>query len=150
MSDLEDGLVSAQKPLGVIRGKQRLAMCLHQSRCPLTLAQWACGTPHSENTAAPAVKFSFVFGMVKGKGGEGFGIKVGDATAGPLLTSYEGARPPGYSPMKLQGSIILGIGGDNSDSAIGSFFEGALAQGYSSDAVDEALMASVIAAGYGL
>ena len=87
--------------------------------------------------------------MVKGQGGAGFGIKVGDASAGPLLTTYEGARPPGYSPMKLQGSIILAVGGDNSDFAVGAFFEGALAQGYTSDATDDALMASVVAAGYG-
>ena len=112
-------------------------------------SQWACGTPHTENKASPAIKFPFVLGMVKGQGGAGFGLKVGDATAGPLLKTYEGARPPGYSPMKLQGSIILGIGGDNSDSAVGSFFEGALAQGYTSDATDDALMASVIAARYG-
>jgi len=95
------------------------------------------------------VKFDFVMGMVKGKGGAGFAIKVGDAAAGPLLTSYEGARPPGYSPMRLQGSVILGIGGDNSDSAVGGFFEGALAQGYTSDGTDQALMESVVAAGWG-
>ncbi len=32
---------------------------------------------------------------------------------------FSGPRPKGYQPMKKQGSIILGIGGDNSDSAHG-------------------------------
>ena len=44
----------------------------------------------------------------------------------------------------------LGIGGDNSRAAIGTFFEGCIAQGYSSDATDDALQADIIAAGYGL
>lgn len=52
--------------------------------------------------------------------------------------------------MKKQGALILGIGGDNSDSAIGVFFEGAVTQGYTSDATDDALQADIIAAGYGV
>jgi len=55
---------------------------------------------------------------------------------------------PGYQPMKKEGSIIMGIGGDNSDSAVGSFFEGVITAGYSTDAADEAVHADVIAAGY--
>ena len=51
--------------------------------------------------------------------------------------------------MKKQGALILGIGGDNSDSATGSFFEGAVTTGYSTDAVDDAVHANIIAAGYG-
>ena len=50
--------------------------------------------------------------------------------------------------MKKEGSIILGIGGDNSVSAVGSFFEGVITAGYSSDAADEAVHADVVAAGY--
>lgn len=34
---------------------------------------------------------------------------------GTLKTLYDGVRPNHYSPMKKQGAIILGIGGDNSD-----------------------------------
>ena len=50
-----------------------------------------------------------------------FAIKGGDSQAGELTVYYEGSRPKGYSPMKKQGSIILGIGGDNSDRGIGAF-----------------------------
>lgn len=39
-------------------------------------------------------------------------------------------------PMKKQGSIILGIGGDNSDSAHGTFYEGVMTSGISSNATD--------------
>lgn len=35
--------------------------------------------------------------------------------------------------MQKQGSIILGIGGDNSDSAIGTFYEGAITMGYTTE-----------------
>eukprot|EP01047_Picozoa_sp_COSAG01_P023545 COSAG01_NODE_1427_length_10336_cov_12.761207_12_plen_190_part_00 len=47
-------------------------------------------------------------------------IKGGDATAGALKTYWDGRRAPGYAPMKKQGAIILGIGGDNSDGAVGT------------------------------
>ena len=42
-----------------------------------------------------------------------------------------------------------GIGGDNSNSAIGTFFEGAMASGFTSDATDDAIQADIVAAGYG-
>ena len=51
--------------------------------------------------------------------------------------------------MKKQGAIILGIGGDNSDQAIGTFFEGCITKGYSSDAADDAVQANIVAVGYG-
>ena len=50
--------------------------------------------------------------------------------------------------MKKQGAIILGIGGDNSDSAIGTFFEGVITRGYTTDAADDAVQANIVAAGY--
>lgn len=90
----------------------------------------------------------FVTAMVKGKAG-GFALKGGDAQSGRLETLYEGERPNKYNPMKKQGAIILGIGGDNSNWAIGTFYEGVMTSGYSSDATDDAVQANIIAAGYG-
>ena len=88
--------------------------------------------------------------MLKG-GSSGFGLKGGDATrAGGLATLYSGARPPGYQPMKKQGSLVLGIGGDNSDSGVGSFFEGAVTAGLSTDAADAAVQADIVQVGYRL
>ena len=80
-----------------------------------------------------SLTFPYVTAMVKG-GSNGpnhpnglFALKGGDATNGKLTTMYEGPRPGHYSPMKKQGSIILGIGGDNSCWAQGTFYEGVAA-----------------------
>jgi hypothetical protein len=51
--------------------------------------------------------------------------------------------------MRKQGAIILGIGGDNSNGASGTFFEGAMTSGFPSDATDDAVQANIVAAGYG-
>ena len=88
---------------------------------------------------------AFVTGMVKGFGDVApqgrWMIRAGNAANGRLLTQFDGPRPaqaPGraaYYPMRLTGSLILGIGGDNSDGAAGVFFEGCVLKGASSEAV---------------
>ena len=100
-----------------------------------------------------ALKSEYVTAMVKG-GVNGFAIKGGDATQGTLKVMYSGARPPGYQPMHKTGAIILGVGGDNVAGAIpgtsiGTFMEGALTVGYSTDEADAAVQADIIGAGYG-
>lgn len=54
--------------------------------------------------------------------------------------------------MRQQGAIILGSGGDccarNTDQSQGTFYEGAVVAGYPSDATDDAVRASIVAAGY--
>ena len=92
---------------------------------------------------------NFVVAMVKGDSGNHFALKGGDASQSNLTTLYDGPRPDGYHPMKKQGAIILGIGGDNSDWAIGTFYEGVMTQGFTSDATDAAVQANIVAAGYG-
>ena len=86
--------------------------------------------------------------MAKGKKG-GFALKGGNAQEGGLQKLHEGGRPPGYATMKLQGAIILGIGGDASCGAVGTFYEGAMTAAYTTDAADDALQANIVAAGYG-
>ena len=99
-------------------------------------------------SAAPSIDADFVTAMAKGYAG-GFQLKGGDAQkAGALATLYSGPRPPHYNPMRKQGAIILGIGGDNSDWAVGTFCEGVMTQGFSSDAADAAVHANIAAAGY--
>eukprot|EP01050_Picozoa_sp_SAG11_P001764 SAG11_NODE_81_length_17673_cov_7.702572_12_plen_93_part_00 len=67
-----------------------------------------------KNAAAPSINFTWVTAMAKGKHG-GFALKGGNAQGGALQTLHDGPRPPGYSIMKKQGSIILGeIGWRNS------------------------------------
>jgi hypothetical protein len=53
-----------------------------------------------------------------------------------------------YQPAKKQGAIILATGGDNSNSAMGCFYEGVMVSGTTTDAVDEAVQANIVAVGY--
>jgi hypothetical protein len=78
-------------------------------------------------------------------------MKGGDATAGPLQLLYDGVRPQHnlYGPMRKEGGIILGTGGDNSRGAVGTWFEGAVTAGYVSAATEEAVQANIVAAGFG-
>jgi len=64
---------------------------------------------------------------------------------------YDGIRPAktGYVPMHKQGSIIMGIGGDNSDGDGGEWFEGVMASNAASLTTLNALQANIVAAGYG-
>jgi hypothetical protein len=62
---------------------------------------------------------------------------------------WDGNRAWRYAPMKKQGAIILGIGGDNSNSGVGTFYEGVMTKGYTSDEADDAVQANIVAAGYG-
>jgi len=107
---------------------------------------WA-GNNKVNNDNTP-LNTEYVTAMVKGNT-NGFELKGSDATAGNLKTMFNGPRPAGYQPMKKQGAIILGIGGDNSNGAIGTFYEGVMCSGYSTDAADNAVQANIVAARYG-
>merc|ERR1719440_409297 len=88
------------------------------------------------------INHTFVTAMIKGDAGGPPGhwaIKGGDAQSGNLTVYWDGPRATRYAPMKKQGAIVLGIGGDNSDWAIGTFYEGCIIQGYTTDATDDAI-----------
>jgi hypothetical protein len=87
--------------------------------------------------------------MEKNNGTSNFTIKYANATSGGLTTGFSGPLPNGYSPMKVDSSILLGTGGDNSNNGVGEFFEGAVTAGYPSDATENAVQANLVAAGYG-
>ena len=73
----------------------------------------------------------------------------GDAQTGQLSTMFDGPRvDSSYDPMQKQGAIVLGNGGDNSNSAQGTFYEGVMTAGYPSDATDQKVQANVVAAKY--
>ncbi|MBN1758190.1 MAG: hypothetical protein JW863_07730 [Chitinispirillaceae bacterium] len=101
---------------------------------------------NNDNTPIDA---DYVTGMVKGDSTNRYAIKGGDAQSGALKTMYEGPRPKDYYPMKKEGAIVLGVGGDNSHTGQGIFFEGAMTKGYPSDATEDAVQENIIAAGYG-
>ena len=73
--------------------------------------------------------FEYVTACLKGRE-DGFTLKGGDATGGMLATMYDGVRPTSrntYQPMRKQGAIILATGGDSSNRARGTFYEGFMA-----------------------
>ena len=93
--------------------------------------------------------FKYVTGMVKGgaAGANHWEIKVGDAQAGVLDKRFGGPRPNyRYIPMRKQGAVGLGTGGDNSNAAVGNFFEGVMTARFSTDAADNAVQANIVAA----
>ncbi|MFC4110679.1 arabinofuranosidase catalytic domain-containing protein, partial [Micromonospora zhanjiangensis] len=95
----------------------------------------------------PSLNYRFVTAVVKGESNH-WAIRSGNAQTGGLSTTFDGPRPAGYHPMKKQGAILLGIGGDNSVSGAGTFYEGVLTSGYPSNATEEAVQANITAAGY--
>ncbi|KAI1120049.1 carbohydrate-binding module family 42 protein [Nemania abortiva] len=100
------------------------------------------------NTADSSISYRFVTAIVKGEPNQ-WAIRGGDATTGSLSTYFNGARPAnGYNPMSKEGAILLGIGGDNSNHAQGTFYEGVMTSGYPSDATENAVQANIIAAKY--
>jgi len=103
------------------------------------------------NSGDPTINFRYTTAIVDGEANH-WSIKGGNAQSGALSTFYDGVRPnvSGYNPMRKQGAIILGTGGDNSDGAQGTFYEGAMTSAYPSAATEAAVQANIVAAGYGV
>ena len=101
------------------------------------------------NANDPSISHRFLTAIVKGEPNH-WAIRGGNAQSGGVSTFYNGSRPnaSGYNPMKKEGAIILGIGGDNSVGARGTFYEGVMTSGYPSDATENAVQANITAAGY--
>nr|WP_229812762.1 arabinofuranosidase catalytic domain-containing protein [Lentzea flava] len=95
----------------------------------------------------PTINHRFVTAIVKGEPNH-WAIRSGNAQSGGLTTVFDGPRPNGYHPMKKEGAILLGIGGDNSNGAAGTFYEGVMTTGYPSNATEEAVQANITAAAY--
>ncbi|CAK7279450.1 Alpha-L-arabinofuranosidase [Streptomyces misionensis JCM 4497] len=112
------------------------------------------GGSQSWNTGQRAFTGKFVTAMLKNNGTSRFALKGGDAQSGGLTTVWNGGLPSGYSPMKKQGAIVLGSGGDcckpggGANLSAGTFYEGAIVAGYPSDATDNAVQSDITAAGY--
>jgi len=78
----------------------------------------------------------------------------GDAQEGALKVYYDGQRiqndRSSYDPMRKQGAILLGNGGDNSNGSQGTYYEGAMtAPGtFPSKEINQKIQANVVAAKY--
>ena len=73
--------------------------------------------------------WDYGFGVVKSDTANGtphYAIRVGNAQSGGLTTAYDGKAPGNWD---LEGAVLLGTGGDNSNTSYGTFFEGAITVG---------------------
>jgi hypothetical protein len=99
----------------------------------------------------PNITWRFVTAMAKGEPHHWTSMG-GNAQRGALSVMFDGPRVDAtYDPMRKQGAILLGNGGDNSNGSQGTFYEGAMtvAGTFPTDATDQLVQANVVAAGYG-
>ncbi len=98
----------------------------------------------------PSIPWRFVTAMGKGEPHHWTSMG-GDAQKGALSVMFDGHRVnPTYDPMRKQGAILLGNGGDNSIGSQGTFYEGAMtaAGTFPSNATDQLVQANIVAARY--
>ncbi len=98
----------------------------------------------------PNITWRFVTAMAKGEPHHWTSMG-GDAQRGDLKVMFDGPRVNNtYDPMRKQGAILLGNGGDNSVGSQGTFYEGAMtaAGTFPSNATDQLVQANVVAARY--
>jgi hypothetical protein len=112
------------------------------------------GAAKANNSKDISLPHPFVTAMLKSNSngattGGPFTIKGGNAKSGSLQTMWDGGRPTNYEVMHKGGGVVLGIGGDNSSTAKGNFYEGVLTSGYATTATDNAIQANIVAARYG-
>jgi non-reducing end alpha-L-arabinofuranosidase len=110
---------------------------------------WAGGTGASNAviTSNPSMAIDYAFGILK-TNATNYAIRTANAQSGSLKTAYDGNTPVSLR-WAMHGGIVLGIGGDNSNSSKGTFFEGAITAGRPTDATDDLILKNVQAAGYG-
>jgi hypothetical protein len=98
----------------------------------------------------PSIPWRFVTAIAKGEPHR-WASMGGDAQKGPLSVMFDGPRVNAtYDPMRKQGAILLGNGGDNSDGSQGTFYEGAMtaAGTLPSNDTDQLVQANIVAAKY--
>ena len=111
-----------------------------------------CANPDGSKLCVdlPNITWRFVTAMAKGEPHHWTSMG-GDAQQGDLSIMFNGPRINGtYDPMRKQGAILLGNGGDNSNGSQGTFYEGAMTAGgtFPTDATDQLIQANVVAAKY--
>ena len=113
-----------------------------------------CVNPDGSNHCAdlPNIDWRFVTAIAKGEPHHWTSMG-GDAQHGALSVMFDGPRVNAtYDPMRKQGAILLGNGGDNSNGSQGTFYEGAVtaAGTFPTDATDQLVQANVVSARYGV
>lgn len=101
----------------------------------------------------PSISWRFVTAMADGEPHHWRSMG-GNAQGGDLQVMYDGGRiindRSSYDPMRKQGAILLGNGGDNSNGSSGTFYEAAMTAGGTFPTIEtnQKLQANVVAAGY--
>ena len=112
-----------------------------------------CVNPGSRSKVCPTLPdmtSRFVTAMAKGEPHHWTTLG-GDSQQGQLKVMFDGPRvDSAYDPMRKQGAILLGNGGDNSNGSQGTFYEGAVtaANTFPTDATDQLIQANVVSAKY--
>ena len=98
----------------------------------------------------PIVTWRFVTGTADGEPHHWRSMG-GDAQKGDLRIMFDGKRvSAAYDPMRKQGAILLGNGGDNSVGSQGTFYEGAMtaAGTFPTQDTQQKIQANIVAAKY--
>jgi hypothetical protein len=102
--------------------------------------------PGGTNSNYPSIAYpgnNLVTVLAKTDGTTTWALKAGNAASGPLSTYWNGALPSGYSPLKQQGGLSLGEGGDGSNLGSGAFSEGVVIAAMTSDATDDLIQSNL-------
>jgi hypothetical protein len=110
-------------------------------------------SPNDKAVAIPSITWRFVTAMADGEPHHWRSMG-GDAQQGDLKVMFDGTRiindRNSYDPMRKQGAILLGNGGDNSVGSQGTFYEGAMtaAGTFPSKETNAKIQANVVSAKY--
>lgn len=110
-------------------------------------------SPNDKGCQIPIINWRFVTAMADGEPHHWRSMG-GDAQNGNLQVMYDGGRITNdrnsYDPMRKQGAILLGNGGDNSNGSQGTFYEGAMtaAGTFPTKETNQKIQANVVAAQY--
>jgi len=108
------------------------------------------GSPSRLCADLPTITWRFVMATADGEPHHWRSMG-GDAQRGDLKVMFDGPRiNASYDPMRKQGAILLGNGGDNSNGSQGTFYEGAMtAPGtFPTAETNQKVQANVVAAKY--
>jgi len=107
--------------------------------------------PGGTNTKYPTLAYSgnnIVVVLTKSNGTTSWSLKAGNAATGTLDTYWNGSLPAAtdtyYSPLRQEGGLSLGEGGDGSNSGTGAFSEGVIIAAVTSDATDDLIQANIV------
>jgi hypothetical protein len=107
-------------------------------------------TNGTKNCDLPIITWRFVTATADGEAHH-WRTMGGDAQTGELSIMFDGRRVDrGYDPMRKQGAILLGNGGDNSNGSDGTMYEGAMtvAGTFPTQETLQKVQANVVAAKY--